>query len=123
MAKQASKVTNPATTVLGFKAGTKKHKAACMYLRPQGATNQQVIAALGGPHLNLLTQVAAQGHTVGRNKIRVNGKLVTAYRITLKGTAGQGNKAQRKATKQPKGNPAKASHKAGTVPQAPTSQG
>lgn len=116
----ASKVTNPATTVLGFKAGTKKHKAACMYLRTQGATNQQVVAALGGPHLNLLTQVAAAGHTVSRNRIRVNGKLVTSYRITLKGAAGKGNKAQRKANKQPKGNPAKAKLPAGSVAKAPT---
>lgn len=86
-----------AKTILGLKPGTKKHKAAHMYLRTKGATNMEVVKALEGPHLNLLKEVEAKGHGVQRNKTRVDGKLVTNYRIVLKGNPGKGSAATRKA--------------------------
>ena len=89
--------TDLAKTVLGLKPGTKKHRAAHMYLRAKGATNMEVVKELEGPHLNLLREVEAKGHSVERNKTRVDGKLVTNYRIVLKGAPGKGSAASRKA--------------------------
>lgn len=68
---------------LGFKKGTKTHKAVSMYLRKSGATTEQIREACGGAYLNVLKQVEANGHTVKRERQNVKGKNKTVYRITL----------------------------------------
>ncbi len=74
-----------ATEVLGFRPGTKLHRAISMYLRPQGATASEIIEVNGWPYLNHLKQVEKLGHMVEkRKKIDRRGKRVTSYRIILK---------------------------------------
>lgn len=72
------------TKVLGFKAGTKQHVAAGMYLKTRGATNAEIKRKLGGPQLNLLKKVAGMGHEIERTTRNVKGKNVKVYRILLK---------------------------------------
>ncbi len=73
------------TEVLGFRPGTKLHRAMSMYLRPQGATASEIIEVSGWPYLNYLKQVEKLGHMVEkRKKIDHRGKRVTSYRIILK---------------------------------------
>ncbi len=74
-----------ATEVLGFRPGTKLHRAMSMYLRPQGATASEIIEVSGWPYLNYLKQVEKLGHMVEkRKKIDHTGKRVTSYQIILK---------------------------------------
>lgn len=72
-----------ATTVLGFKIGTKTHIAATMYLRKNGATNAEIVAKNSGPFLNLLKAVEAKGHTVERTTRTVKGRNVKVYKIKI----------------------------------------
>ena len=73
-----------AAMALGFRAGTKTHAAALLYLRPEGASMREIIAECGGPHRNLLKRVQEKGHTVHRTTVDGgNGKAVTSYRIEL----------------------------------------
>lgn len=70
---------------LGFKPGSKAHKAVAMYLKPSGSTDAAVREACGGPQRNLLNRVTEAGHTVTKTKVDgPKGRLVTAYRIELK---------------------------------------
>ena len=75
-----------ASTVLGFRVGTKTYQAASMYLAKNGATTSQIKAKLGSAHLNLLTKVKTAGHSVTRVKAlnKATGKQETRYRIVLK---------------------------------------
>lgn len=73
-----------AAKALGFKTNTKLFIAACMYLRKNGATNQEVIDKLGGPQLNLLKKVEAAGFEVERTTRDVKGRNVKVYRIVIK---------------------------------------
>ena len=55
-----------------------------MYLRPEGATSEEVTAVNGGPYLNCLKQVEEQGHRISKTKVRnAQGRLVTQYKIEL----------------------------------------
>ncbi len=75
-----------------FRHGSKRAKALNMYMRPRGATNAEITAALGQTHLNMLKVVEGHGHTVVKSKvIGPNGRMVTAYRVVPKGTASQGS--------------------------------
>ena len=70
---------------LGFKPGSKAHKAVAMYLKPSGATDAAIRDACGGPQRNLLNRITKAGHTVTKTKVDgPKGRKVTAYRIELK---------------------------------------
>lgn len=72
------------TDQFGFKTSTKWARAAQMYVRPEGASQDEVALVLGHPHLNMLKRVREQGHTVTRNKKRTaNGRLRTVYHIKV----------------------------------------
>lgn len=95
--KTARKKSEPVERdVFGFAVKSKTSLVAAMYLGG-GATTAEVKKAHGSPHLNLLKQVAEQGHTVKKTKTDVDGRKVNKYSITLKaGTKKPAKKAPAK---------------------------
>ncbi|MFD1328722.1 hypothetical protein [Mycoplana ramosa] len=80
-----SRLEKIATEVLGFKPGTKTHRAIALYLRSKGATTEEVKAVNDGPYLNCLKKVRAMGHEVRKSVVTArNRRAVTRYRIVLK---------------------------------------
>lgn len=93
MANKTSKATEPtpttepvgdAATALGFRADTKTHTAALMYLRQDGATMAEIKGACGGPQRNLLKTMETKGHTVEKFTVEQDGKTRTSYKIVPK---------------------------------------
>ena len=74
-----------AQELFGFALGTKKNRAAAMYLSPQGATTDEVIQEVGDLKLNLLPEVQKKGYTVSKKqKVRsASGRYVIKYRIIV----------------------------------------
>jgi hypothetical protein len=93
----------------GYRPGTKRFKAALMYLDGKGATQQQIAAKLGQPHLNMLRQLrAVHGKAVVQEtkvEDKDTGREVIAYRIVP-------SKLKASATRQPKQSGSKRTKKA-----------
>ncbi len=81
----SQKPSDVAAEVLGFRPGTKTHRAVSMYLRRQGATTPEISNVNGRPYLNCLKQVEAKGHRVEKKLVQsTDGKMITSYRIIPK---------------------------------------
>jgi hypothetical protein len=71
-----------AEELFGFKLGTKANRAAAMYMRPNGATTEEIVNVLGGPQLNLLKVAEAKGGFVEKTRIpNGKGRPIIRYRI------------------------------------------
>jgi hypothetical protein len=80
----ATATENDPAAALGFRVDSKTYQAATLFLRPNGATMQEVKAATGGPQRNLLKKVEAKGHKVTKTTVDgANGRRVTSYHIEL----------------------------------------
>ena len=65
-----------------FDLGTKKNRAAAMYLSGAGATTEEVVQEVGDPKLNLLREVEKMGYRVEKTKVKSQtGRTVTRYKI------------------------------------------
>ena len=71
-----------ADRLFGYGRGTKANRAAAMYMRPEGATNEEVVQAVGGPQRVLLKTVADKGAYVEKIKVANDrGRPFLRYRI------------------------------------------
>lgn len=85
---------------LGVRPGTKTAVALAMYMRPDGASQAQVINVNGGPYLNAMRAAIEAGHAT-RQPVAANASGHTVYKLALpiKGKAANKGKAKGKAAK------------------------
>lgn len=89
---------------LGGRQGAKATLALAMYLRDGGATNREVMLAVGGPQLNKMRALVTAGKATRVNMAPKDGH--TVYKITLKAEKPKKASAPKKGGKkaeQPKG--------------------
>ena len=84
-AKAQPKASKVKRDEFGIKVGTVKHKAVQMYASKRGATLAEVKDKVGSLQLNVLTDLAAKGFKVKREKSKgKGGRVATRYFLIAK---------------------------------------
>lgn len=69
----------------GFRADTRKSKAAAMYVSDEGATLAEVKKAVGSTQFNVLTALGQKGFEIEKTMVKGNGtRRITRYRAVAK---------------------------------------
>ncbi|KKN90125.1 hypothetical protein LCGC14_0232410 [marine sediment metagenome] len=80
------------SVALGYRAGAANALAVAMYMRPAGATQNQIAAVCGGPQLNVFRTMVATGAAKIGTRVKaaketrnIDGKSHTVYKVAVTG--------------------------------------